>query len=309
MTFPRVESEKNYYEKYRRQSQAEFDKLIPDFFEYEGEFYDLERIQYVYKDFTRAEDFEKLFTIKLLELKTKEYPIGEFLSFQQVDNFYGQKDSIDSFLYQLTEKDGNCYLLKELSQVIKDWIDRSNLVLLERSSFEMNKIEEKKEIDKKKNSLEKWNVEIQSLKGKELACKWNKDQIRNYFSFLYKEMSENGEPFLKKEQVDQIFENGFRIPEKPIDPLFKLNCGERYSARIVTFAINEFYQEASLKFDDKREYFLFFGSYIEDYSTVMLTKTAYTNFSKNSTKSPSARYKINRDKYLPSGIKVIKKSL
>ena len=91
LTIPKDESDNNYYQKYLRQSQEGFEKLIPDFFEYEGEFYDLVRIQYVYKEFTRAEDFEKLFLIKLLELKTNECPIGEFLYFQQVDNFYGQK--------------------------------------------------------------------------------------------------------------------------------------------------------------------------------------------------------------------------
>jgi hypothetical protein len=75
LTPPKSESEQNYYEKYRRQSQEEFYKLIPDFFEYEGDFYDLDRLQYAYKDFTRAEDFEKLFMIKLLELKSINYPM------------------------------------------------------------------------------------------------------------------------------------------------------------------------------------------------------------------------------------------
>jgi hypothetical protein len=72
--------------------------------------------------------------IKLLELKSINYPIGEFLSFQQVDNFYGQKDSIDGFLYQLTAKDSNCRLLQELYQFLKDWIGSQSFELLEQFS-------------------------------------------------------------------------------------------------------------------------------------------------------------------------------
>lgn len=298
LTAPKDESEVNYYEKYRRLSQEKFDKFIPDFFEYEGEFYDLERIQYVYKEFTRPEDFEKLFLIKLLELKANDYPIGEFLYFQQVDNFYGQKDSIDGFLYQLTENDSNCRLLQELCKVLKDWIGSQSLEVLMQSSIESQNPELDDNAIEKIDSQQQWNNEIESLKRKRIKCKWSLEQIVHYFSFLFKEKSENGEPYLKKEQVDKIFENGFRIPEKPIEPLFKLNCSLKYPLKNVTYAINYFYDKGNTKSHDKLAYLLFFGSFIEEFNKYLISKEGYRSFSNNSYKTP-ARNKIAWELYRP----------
>ncbi len=310
LTSPKDESEVNYYEKYRRQSQEKFDKFIPDFFEYEGEFYDLERIQYVYKEFTRPRDFDKLFLIKLLELKTNEYPIGEFLNFQQADNFYGQKESIDSFLYQMTANDGNCHLLQETNQVLRDWIDSQHLAILKESAIENDNSELDDNIEnnnpgpddtsiEKIDTQEQWNNEIESLRGNKIKCKWSTEQITHYFSFLYKEKSENGEPYLKKEQVEKMFENGFCIPEKQIDPLFKLNHSLRYPLKNVKYAIYYFYSKANNKSHDKLAYLLFFGSFIEDFKKYLTSNELYKSFSNNSHKAP-ARNKIAWDKYRPS---------
>jgi hypothetical protein len=298
LTPPKDESEVNYYEKYQRLSQEKFDKFIPDFFEHEGEFYDLERIQYVYKEFTRPEDFEKLFLIKLLELKANDYPIGEFLYFQQVDNFYGQKDSIDGFLYQLTENDSNCRLLQELCQVLKDWIGSQNLEVLMQSSIESQNPELDDNAIEKIDSQQQWNNEIESLKRKRIKCKWSLEQIVHYFSFLYKEKSENGEPYLKKEQVEMIFEKGFLIPEKPIENLFKLNCSLKYPLKNVTYAINYFYDKGNNKSHDKLAYLLFFGSFIEEFNKYLISKEGYRSFSNNSYKTP-ARNKIAWELYRP----------
>jgi hypothetical protein len=309
LTPPKSESEQNYYEKYRRQSREEFYKLIPDFFEYEGDFYDLDRVQYAHKDFTRAEDFEKLFMIKLLELKSINYPVGEFLSFQQFDSFYGQKESIDSFLYQLTEKDGNSYLLQDLCEILRDWIGSQSLEVLTQSSIESHKLEFEDISVQRIDSKEKWDKEIELLKGKELKSDWTIDEIVYYFSFLYKEKSENGEPYLKKEEVEKIFENGFRIPQNPIHPLFKPNCSKRYPFKNITFGINKFYDEAYINFKDKRAYFLFFGSFIEGYSRFMISPEVYRIFSSNTSNALALRTKIDWYKYLPSGKKITKKSI
>ena len=282
LTFPKDDSERHYYEKYRRQSQEEFDKLIPDFFEHEGEFYDLDRIQCIYKDFSREDDFEKLFIAKLLELQSINYPIDKFLFFQQFDNFYGQKDSIDSFLYQLTENDGNCLHLKDLCQFLRNWIDNQNLENLILSPKKSYNLEVEESIIENVDSQEIWVKEIESLKGKRLKCKWSLDQIKHYFSFLYGEKSENGEPYLKEEQVDKIFENGFCIPEKPIEPLFELNCTLKYPIKNITYAIYYFYDKANTKSHDKLGYILFFASFIKEYNMYLVSKDGYKSFSNNS---------------------------
>lgn len=299
LTPPKSESEQNYYEKYRRQSQEEFYKLIPDFFEYEGDFYDLDRLQYAYKDFTRAEDFEKLFMIKLLELKSINYPIGEFLSFQQVDNFYGQKDSIDGFLYQLTAKDSNCRLLQELYQFLKDWIGSQSFEHLEQSSEDSKVADESESIIEQVDSQEEWEKETESLKGKRIKCNWSMEQILQYFSYLYKEKSEDGKPYVTKEQVDKMFENGFKIPEYPIDPLIKPNFSKRYPFKNITFGINQFYSRSRIKYTDKRAYFQFFSMYIDGYARFMTSPKVYENFSRNTTKALPSRTIIKWEQYLP----------
>lgn len=299
LTFPKDESENNYYEKYVRQSKEEFEKLIPDFFEHEGEFYDLDRVQYVYNEYTRPDDFEKLFIVKLLELKSKGFSVDEFLAFQKHDNFYGQKEYIDSFLYRLIANDSNCYLLEDLCQVLRDWIGSQELAILEKFSKDVHESKVKLTSIGKIVSQENWDKEVESLLGKELESQWTTAEILHYFSFLYKEKSENGDPYLTKEQVDKIFENGFRIPDKPITPLFKPNCSKRYPLKNITFAINEFYSKSYSHFKDKRAYFTFFGSFIEGYTKYLISPEEYKNFSSNTSNSLASRTRINWDLYLP----------
>jgi hypothetical protein len=298
LTFPKYQNEQPYYDNYQKRSNEQFDKLIPDFFEYEGEFYDLERIQYVYKDFTRAQDFETLFIIKLLELKSNDYSISEFLSFQQFDSFYGQKESIDSFLYQLTAKDSNCRLLSETLIEIKNWLKNERI----------NQFNEKQERNtdvaadnihqiETNISQEKWDNQIMNLREKDLPCKWSIEKILHYFSFLYLELSENGEPYISKEDFDRIFENGFRIPTIDIKPLIKLNCTARFPLKNITYGIYQFYHMASQTNYDKKPYFLFFASYIEDYAKIKASPLEYSSFSKNATKAKSPINKIDWSKY------------
>lgn len=298
LTFPKNESEQLYYDNYLKRSNEQFERLIPDFFEHEGEFYDLERVQYVYKDFTRAEDFEKLFIIKLLELKSNEYSIGEFLSFQQYDSFYGQKESIDSFLYHLTENDSNCRVLGEILSEIKKWLKNE-------LEFQFN-YQPISGIDIVTNSTQqiesnisqsRWDRDINSLREKELPCKWSFEKILHYFSFLYLELSENGEPYLSKNDFDRIFENGFRIPAIDIQPLIKLNCTARFPLKNITYGIYDFYQNASLTNYDKKSYFLFFACFIEDYAKIKSSPLEYSSFSKNATKPKSPINKIDWSKY------------
>lgn len=302
LTFPKDQNEQPYYDNYRNRSNEEFQQPIPDFFEYEGEFYDLERIQYVYKEFTRAQDFEKLFLIKILELKSSDYSIVEFLSFQKYDSFFGEKESIDSFLYQLTEKESNCHLLQDLCQILRDWIGITSLETLMKSSIENQEKVLDDTLIKKFDAQDQWENGIVALRGKQIKCKWSLDQIVHYFSFLYKEKSENGDPYLTKEQVDKIFENGFRIPDKPIAPLFKPNCNKRYPLKNITFAINEFYKKSHTNFKNKRAYFTFFASFIEGYTNYLISPEEYKTFSSNTSNSLASRTRINWNLYLPSTI-------
>jgi hypothetical protein len=211
----------------------------------------------------------------------------------------------------LTEKDSNCRLLQETCQVLRDWIGSQYLAILKESAIENDNSEPDDNIEnnnlgpndtsiEKIDTQEQWNNEIESLRGKKIKCNWSLEQIKHYFSFLYKEKSENGEPYLKKEQVEKMFENGFCIPEKPIDSLFQLNCSKRYPVKNITFSINQFYTKSYKKFSDKREYYQFFSMFIEGYSRFMDSPKEYINFSRNTSKPLPSRTNINWTQYLPT---------
>lgn len=298
LTFPKDQNEQPYYDNYRNRSNEEFQQPIPDFFEHEGEFYDLERIQYVYKEFTRAQDFEKLFLIKILELKSSDYSIVEFLSFQKYDSFFGEKESIDSFLYQLTEKESNCRVLGEILSEIKKWLKNELEFQFNDQPISVIDIVTNSTQQIESNiSQSRWDRDITSLREKELPCKWNFEKILHYFSFLYLELSENGEPYLSKNDFDRIFENGFRIPAIDIQPLIKLNCTARFPLKNITYGIYDFYQKASQTNYDKKSYFLFFACFIEDYAKIKSSPLEYSSFSKNATKPKSPINKIDWSKY------------
>ena len=132
--YPLAEGEKsNLYEKYARMN-AEWDGIyIPDFFEHEGAFYDLERTtQYVFRENTSEEIFRILFSLKIGELNLNELPINEFLSFQVYDNFFGDKQDLDGFLQELLSIDCKCYqLLSIFKEEIESWINKESVSIIE----------------------------------------------------------------------------------------------------------------------------------------------------------------------------------
>ncbi len=199
----------------------------------------------------------------------------------------------------MTEKDGNCYLLQGICEEIKNWISGENLVILKSTSIEDNSSEQVDFSIQNSPSQVKWMKELEVLKGREIESKWDIDQIVHYFSFLYKEKSKNGLPFLKKEEVDKIFINGFRMPECDIDPLFKLNLSDKFPIKIIHFAIHQFNKKSGFRRRHKKEYLLFFASFIQDLSKNKYSKKSYESYSKNIYNSNSSLSTIEWSNYLP----------
>lgn len=85
-----------YYEKYLRIEAESFLDPIPDFFSSDGDFYDLDKKLNI--NIANVDDnvFQKLFSFKLLELNEKNIKLAQFLNFQLLDNFYGNRWKIRS---------------------------------------------------------------------------------------------------------------------------------------------------------------------------------------------------------------------
>jgi hypothetical protein len=295
--YPLADGENNsFYEKYARMN-AEWDGIyIPDFFEHEGAFYDLDKIQYVFRENTSEEAFRILFSLKIGELKLNEFPIQEFLSFQLFDNFYAEKESFDDFLQELLAIDGNSYLFpSNIDEEIGKWIDKKSASIIElaaeASEIKKNPIVEKKEIEFKKY--------LESRKGYKIPGKLTEEQIRHFFSFLYLEKSVDKKPFLLEEEVNIIFANGLTIPQEIPETKFNLNTSYATPKKIVEKGIHVFFTKHSYTTRDKNDFLLFFAHYIKDFEKPMYSRQSMINAAGNFNGKSSPKNKIVWDNYLP----------
>jgi hypothetical protein len=217
----KVANEDNlYYEKYVRLEYEFQDKYIPDFFSYNGDFYDLDANLNISRRNTNDIVFKQLFLIKMLELNSARVSLPNFLNFQLYDNFYGDTEGLASFLIRLTGNNINPYLLPLLSGPINKWIndngqnDAFNLILNEEQNI--TEEEDVLRINLDSNGSIKKDEEFYATKRNfKIQGHFTDDEIRHYFSFLYLEKGADKQPFLNEEAFKQIFANGLLIPQEP----------------------------------------------------------------------------------------------
>ena len=283
----------SYYEKYyKAEHHPEYAiRIIPDFFSSGYDFYDLGVILNIKRNKTRTESFKILFLLKLYLLEKTETSINGFLDFQVHDNFNGDKENLNILLYQFLENDGISCLLPETIAIINNWINNKEII-----TTDSNKTKEKSKeniITSSEKSISNLNAEIE-IKGH-----FSIEEIRKYFSFLYEETSANNKPFLRKEEVEEILKNGFKIPSKPIEPKYKLNVNPKYPRSIIDYAIQTLYFANNIYANDRKLYLQFLGHYIQDYQAVIESPERCKSFLSNFSGALTSRNKIKWDKYLP----------
>jgi hypothetical protein len=293
-----------YYEKYVRLEKEYHDKYIPDFFSYEGDFYDLAANVNISKRNTEENVFQQLFLIKILELNFAGVSIYDFFNFQLYDNFYGNKESFAFFLHRFTEKDINPYLLPIISESIIKWIKENGM----ESIFSTNNNEdenirpiEKNEVIDTANTTELKNDDefYNTKRNYKIPGNFTDDEIRHYFSFLYLEKGADKQPFLNEDAVKLIFENGLIIPEQPLIEKFKLHRDPRIPKSNVDFAIHKLISKNSLTARDKNDYLIFMGSYIENYDGALESSRKLVSIGKNISGEKPSKCNIAWNKYLP----------
>jgi hypothetical protein len=253
-------------------------------------------------NFSRAyvndEIFKKLFALKLIELNYSTTKLHEFIDFQLYDNYNGNKDAYGYFLQGLMEKDSIFYLLPSIVSELQQWIKANEI------HINLNENEEDKKIENADNTTEILVDHWETKKNQKVDGKMNIDEIRHFFSFLYKEKIEKSindefEPILTKDEVDLIFANGLVIPTKPLEKKLKLNIPPRFPKKVIDNAIYKFYYINSYSQRDKKDYVLFFANYIEDYESALNSSKALESLSKNITGENSRKVKIKWDDYIP----------
>jgi hypothetical protein len=122
-------------------------------------------------------------------------------------------------------------------------------------------------------------------------------EVRRFFSFLYKETSSNGKPFITKEVFDIVFKNGLTIPDEPLQKKVSFNCSLSNPRNQIDYAIHLFMRK-NLG-GKKAPYLKFFGSYFIEYSDALVSPRKLEMLASNISGVKSPRCKIDFDKYLP----------
>ena len=123
------------------------------------------------------------------------------------------------------------------------------------------------------------------------------EEVRRFFSFLYKETSCNGKPFITKEVFDIVFKNGLKIPDVPLQKKYSFNCSLGSPRNQIDYAIHLFMRK-NLG-GKKAPYLKFFGSYFIEYSDALVSPRKLEMLTSNISGVKSPRCKIDFDKYLP----------
>jgi hypothetical protein len=123
------------------------------------------------------------------------------------------------------------------------------------------------------------------------------EEVRRFFSFLYKETSSNGKPFITKEVFDIVFKNGLTIPDKPLVKKYKFNCSLASPRKIVDMGIHLLIQKHSG--GKKAQFLKFLGSYFEEYSDALVSPRKLEMLASNINGKISPRNKIDFEMYLP----------
>jgi len=123
------------------------------------------------------------------------------------------------------------------------------------------------------------------------------EEVRRFFSFLYKETSCNGKPFITKEVFDIVFQNGLIIPDEPLQKKYSFNCSLSSPRNQIDYAIHLFMQKHHG--GKKAPYLKFFGSYFIEYSDALVSPRKLEMLASNISGVKSQRCKIDFDKYLP----------
>jgi hypothetical protein len=152
-------------------------------------------------------------------------------------------------------------------------------------------------LKKERSEQEEGKVVAEMPRGIKIIGVMSDAEVRRFFSFLYKETSSNGKPFISKEVFDIVFRNGLVIPDSPLKEKYKINCSLGSPRNQVDYAIHLLMRIH--KGGKKAPYLKFFGSYFEQYSDALVSPRKLEMLASNISGVKSPRCKIDFDKYLP----------
>jgi hypothetical protein len=289
-----AQADDDYYQRYLQESVKEVEKTVPDFFEYQGDFYDLNETHYIRREEVGDEVFGLFFQLKLEEIQdTTKTHLSKFYDFQLYDNFYGNKDEFDNFLKNLPATADYCWQLPEVS-------DGLNSLIIDRGDSNSHNLLEKV-LDNDNEQTEEWKNYLSSRRGYLIPSIWTDDEVKAFFSFLYKYKSAIGESLLSKEEFDTIFQHGLRIPEEPLSNKISLRNTPQIPKRLLDAGVHLFWSLNGRTAIPKSDLLLFFANHLKQYEVALLSKRNLDKVLSNIKKYPNyPEFKFKR--HMPSRI-------
>ena len=261
--------------------------------------------------------FQKLFSLKLAQYKHGLVNIKDFLIHHLSKSFNNDQKEFYDFLHvtliQESQLLGNP-VIDRVTQIISSSDPLPKLTKDENLPYYRKSMEEMKAWLEKPDDIQEGTDEspenemplipdfeqetptgYQIIKGK-----FTKEEIYNFFSFLFKEKSENNKPFLPETEVVKIFKYGIAIPPPNlIITRYKLNCSNRFPKKIITYAIYKFYTLYTNSNKSKLDILCFFGSYLDDFHSALESKENLEKLSKNIRDNEPSRMNFKIEKYFP----------
>lgn len=232
--------------------------------------------------------YQKLFALKLSQYNEGLIHLKDFLLYHFKKTFKNDFEVYSEFI-RLT--------LDQWSSIIhQKVVQEAREIIPPLRDLPAKKIRTNSSKKQNPNSQTDFNIPD---KYENVAGNMTKSEIEKCFSFLYLEKSKNGQPYLKKKDVDYIFRYGIAIPPSYLKvKRVKLNCTKAFPISIIKTAIYRFFRNYSKSNKLKLNIVRFFASYIEDFHRYLDSPENLKTLAGNIPGIPPKYPKFNLDDYI-----------
>jgi hypothetical protein len=258
-------------------------------------------------------EFQRLFILKLRQYFDGLIHLKDFLKYQLDHNFKNKSPEFQEFLrVSLIQYEG--VIDGKIINVINDffmWIRTADL----KAPGNLNEetiITQEKKVSKHDALQIQDKVELQAIGTaanesipdgyQPVSGNFTREETKEFFRFLYKEVSEEGKSFLLESEVTEMFKYGLAIPPAPPAQKYELNCSLKFPKSIVEFGIYKFFYYHTTS-EHKKDILKFFANYLVDFEKVLKSEVDMRTWSSNVVGKRPSRMKFAIGEYLPERMK------
>jgi hypothetical protein len=258
-------------------------------------------------------EFQRLFILKLRQYFDGLIHLKGFLKYQLDYNFKSKPSDFQEFL-RVSLLQYESLIDRKITNVIDDFFIGISIADLKAPANlnEGNIITEEKKVSKHDALQIQDTVELQAIgpaahesipEGYQpVPGNFTREETKEFFRFLYKEVSKEGKSFLLESEVPEMFKYGLAIPPAPPAKKYKLNCSLKFPKSIVEFGIYKFFYLHTTS-QHKKDILKFFANYLVDFEKVLKSEVDMRTWSSNVVGNRPSRMKFAIGEYFPERMK------